>query len=376
MKKVGIITFHNSYNCGSMLETYAIHKYLEKCKVENEIIDFSSDGQKEMYAVFSKNNSVKNILKNIIIFPHYKQIKNNNNKYEEFKQKYFKLSRKKYSERDKIDDNYDIVIAGSDQIWNTTIPDTSDNYFLSWQTNGKKIAYAPSFGAKKIKKDNDNYKKYCDYLNNFDALSIRENNGKKWIKDMINKDIPVLIDPTLLLNSDDYDAISDDRCNINEKYIFFYCPEFNSDICKFVKNISEKYNLKVVAWSTKNYYKKFINRFGFKLPLYESPSVYLSLIKNAELVITTSFHGTIFSTIFKKKFYTIKNGGMYGSDDRVLTLLEQLHLMERLIPYEYDEKIDYMSQVDYEEYNNELPKLQRKAEKFIKENIVTEYEKY
>lgn len=376
MKKVGIITFHNSYNCGSMLETYAIQKYLEKCSVKTEIIDFSSNGQKEMYAVFSKNNSLKNILKNVIIFPHYKKIEFNNNKYEEFKQRYFRLSKEQYSDNDKIDDKYDIVIAGSDQIWNTTIPDSSDNYFLCWQTKGKKIAYAPSFGAKEIKKDNANYQRYCDFLNDFDVLSTREKNGKKWIKNMTNKDIPVLIDPTLLLNSNDYDIIVDESCNINEKYIFFYCPEFNADICRFVKRLSKKYNLKVIAWSTKNYYKKFINRFGFELPKYESPSVYLSLIKNAELVMTTSFHGTIFSTIFKKDFYTIKNGGMYGSDDRVLTLLEQLHLMERLIPFDYDENKDYLNNVNYEEYDKELPKLQQKAKNFIKESIITEYEKY
>ena len=65
MKKIGIITFHNSYNCGSMLESYAIQKYLQKQKLENEIIDFSNNGQKKIYSILFKNSSIKNIIKNI-----------------------------------------------------------------------------------------------------------------------------------------------------------------------------------------------------------------------------------------------------------------------------------------------------------------------
>ena len=86
-KKIGIITFHNSYNCGSMLESYAIQTFINKNIGETEIIDYSSDGQKELYSVFERNNSIKKIIKNILILPHYKQILLNNKKYEEFKVK-------------------------------------------------------------------------------------------------------------------------------------------------------------------------------------------------------------------------------------------------------------------------------------------------
>lgn len=372
MKKVGIITFHNSYNCGSMLETYAIHKYIEKCDIDSEIVNFSSDGQKEMYSTFSKNSNLKNIVKNLIILPHKKRIDLNNRKYEEFKNKYFKLS-EEYSENSIINDNYVVTIAGSDQIWNITIPDSNDAYFLNWVTQSRKVAYAPSFGARNILKYSSNPEKYAKYLKNFDALSIREANGKKWINDLIGVDVPILIDPTLLLDRTDYEKIIDDRNTPKEDYIFFYCPSFNPEICKFVKQISKKYKLPVIAWSTKSYYKKFIFRFGFELPKYESPSVYLSLIKNAKLIFTTSFHGTIFSTVFKKKFYTIKNGGMYGDDDRVLTLLTQLDLFDRLIPYEYDEKFDYLKDVDYSKYDKKVNELRKNAMNYIKENIEDYY---
>lgn len=373
MKKIGIITFHNSYNCGSMLESYAMQTIIEKQNIQAEIVNFSSDGQKELYSVWFKNNSIKNIIKNIILIPVHKRLINNNNKYEEFKNKNFKLS-KQYNSGDKIDEkDYDIVIAGSDQIWNITIKDADDVYFLNWVKNARKVAYSPSFGAKKISDYTTNIEKYQNYLTEFDALSIRENNGKKWLKELINKDVDVLLDPTLLLDCEDYDKIIATDIKINDKYIFFYSPSFNINICKYVKKIADKYNLKVITWSTKSYCTKMIKKFGFVLPDYENPSMYLSLIKNAELVLTTSYHGTIFSTIYRKKFITIKNGEMYGNDDRVITLLSQMDMMDRLIPYEFDDKFNYLSNVDYSKYDESIKKLREKSMKFINENVVNYY---
>ena len=370
MKKIGIITFHNSYNCGSMLESYAMQRVIEKRNLKAEIVNFSSDGQKELYSVFFKNNTIKNRIKNLLILPHFKRVKHNNNMYEQFKNKNFKLS-KKYTEKDKISEkNYDAVIAGSDQIWNITIKDANDAYFLNWVNKAKKIAYAPSFGAKNIINHSDNPDKYKNFINEFDALSIRENNGQKWIKDLCGKNVPVLIDPTLLLDKKDYEPLEDKQNEIKSKYIFFYCPSFDTEICKYVKQISKKYNLPVITWSTKSYITKRIHKFGFKLPKYENPSMYLTLIKNAELIITTSFHGTIFSTIYKKKFITVKNGGMYGDDDRVKTLLKQINMEDRLLPYEFDDKFDYLSDIDYTKYDTALPKLQKKANEFLDKNLV------
>lgn len=377
MKKVGIITFHNSYNCGSMLESYAMQEITKKLGFDTKIIDFYTEKQKDVYRTFYKNNSVKNIIKNILTLPAIRQIKYNNKKYEEFKNKNFNLT-KHYSCMGELSDgNFDFVIAGSDQIWNITIPDSEDAYFLPWVKKAKKVAYAPSFGAKNILKYSDNSNKYKKYLESFDALSIREKNGQKWIKEMIGQDVPVLLDPTLLLTKDDYEKIATKKYEINEKYIFFYAPAFKRDICRFVKKIADKYKLKVITWSTKSYNFKLIKTFGFELPEYESPALYLYLIKHAELVLTTSYHGTIFSTIYGKKFYTIKNNEMYGSDDRVRTLLEQISMEERLIPYDFDSNYDYLTSIDYTNYNKNLINLQKKSINYLKKSLeVNINEKY
>lgn len=370
MKKIGIITFHNSYNCGSMLESYAIQKKISDIKkTKVEIINFSNDGQHEIYAEWYKNNSLKNIIKNILIFPARKRIKNNNQMYEKFKNEHFNLT-KSYSNINELsDEDYDYVVSGSDQIWNITIEDGDDAYFLPWVKKAKKIAYAPSFGAKKIKDYTDDYKKYCDYINGYDFLSVRENNGQTWIKEMTGKKVPILLDPTLLLKREDYDKLVDNNISTPEKYIFFYSPGFDKKICEYVKKISEKYNLKVITWSTKSYYIKRVKRFGFELAEYENPSSYLYYVKNAELVLTTSFHGTIFSTIYNKKFITIKNGGMYGDDDRVITLLNQLEMMDRLIPHIFDENFDYMKDIDYSKYNEKVNKLSKISEDYLRKSL-------
>ena len=378
MKKIGIITFHNSYNCGSMLESYAMQEAIKRnTNKDVEIIDFSNKGQKELYSVWFKNNSLKNIIKNILLIPNSKKIKNNNEQYERFKNENFSLSETKYNTcQDLKDEEYDCVVSGSDQIWNITIPDADDAYFLPWVKNAKKVAYAPSFGSKNILKYSDTPEKYSKYLRDYEALSVREKNGQKWIKDMIGEEVPVLIDPTLILNEKDYDKIMAKDIDEKQKYIFFYCPSFDKNICKYVKKISEKYNLKVITWSCKSYSTKLIKRFGFELAKYENPSAYLYYIKNAELVITTSFHGTIFSTIYRKKFITVKNGGMYGDDDRVRTLLSQLHMEDRLIPYEFDDNYNYLQDIDYSTYDVEMKKLKEKATNYIIRNIGEENEEH
>lgn len=370
MKKIGIITFHNSYNCGSMLESYAMQTVIEKRKGKAEIINFSNEGQQKLYNATFPNNSAKNIIKNTLILPYLNRIKDNNNKYEDFKNNNFKLSKRYTDIRQLNDSDYRTVIAGSDQVWNITIQDGDDAYFLPWVKNAKKVAYAPSFGSKNIQKYSDNPEKYKKYLNDFSALSVREKNGQKWIKDLCGKDAKLLVDPTLLLSQKDYEKIEDKTIKEMANYIFFYCPSFDASICKFVKKIAKKYNLKVITWSTKSYAVKGIARFGFKLADYESPSAYLTLIKNAKLVITTSFHGTIFSTIYKKNFIVAKNGGMYGDDDRVKTLLEQIGMMDRLMPYNFDDSINYLKDIDYSDYDKKITKLQQKAIKYIDDNII------
>lgn len=374
MKKVGIITFHASHNCGSFLQSYALQKFLLNNKFEAEIINFSNKGQRELYKVTFKNNSIKNIVRNIVLFPRRKMLNNTYSNYELFIHKNLHLSSKEFYTLEELKNysfDYDIFICGSDQIWNVTIADFDPAYFLSF-TDKTKIAYAPSFGARKM----TNYltsleiERYVDYLKCFSLLTIREKNGQKWLKEILDIDVPVVLDPTLLLERHEYECIEDSYDKkIQDPYIFYYSPSYNPKINNLVKSISKKYGLKVVAWNPRSYYLKFMNFSNFYLPKKQNPGVYLSLIRDANMVITTSFHGTIFSTIYNKNFWVIKNGEMYGDDDRVKTLIEQLSIEERLISMEFDDSFDYLSSFDYDMYNKNLAQLKNNSSKILLEAL-------
>lgn len=351
MKKIGIITFHRSHNCGSMLQAYALQTVVSRMGYQPELINFSNPGQRKLYRPFQSGPNPKTIIKNIIALAHLNRIKRNDACYERFISERFLLSEGDSSRCEELSsDGYSAVICGSDQVWNVTIDDADDAYFLPWVVDAAKIAYAASFGARNIMKCSDDPQRYAGYLRAMDSISIRENNGRKWIHELTGLDVPVVLDPTLLLDAEDYIAIEDTAVTLPSEYIFYYSPTYDRSINRLVKRISAKYGLPVICFNAKAFYVKGMDMMGFSLPEREDPSVYLSLMRHASLIITTSFHGTIFSTMFERPFWTIKNGGMFGDDDRVLTLTDLLDLNDRFIPIEFDDNRDYLSPKDYTTY--------------------------
>jgi hypothetical protein len=371
MKKIGIITFHSSHNCGSIMQAYAMQKIVEKMGYKPEIIDYSNEGQRNLYAVKQKNTNIKKIIKNAVLIPFRKRLYTNFNDYEEYKNEHLYLSKRKYTEKKQlanIENQYDAFISGSDQIWNVTCADFDDSYLLDFVKEKKKIAYAPSFGAKNITKYSNDISKHKALLEQYSAISSREKNGKKWLEELLGINIPVVLDPTLLINCDDYNDIIEDS-GVQGEYIFYYCPSFIKVADEFVKEISKKYKLPVITWGAKGYITHCEFKNNFKITYHQNPGIYLDLIKNAKLVVTTSFHGTVFSTVFNKNFWVVKNGGMLGDDDRVKTLLEQLNYQNRLIdPNNYNiEKI--FEDVDYTDYKKNLEKARENSMQFLKEAL-------
>ena len=368
---IGIITFHHSYNCGSMLQTYALQAVLERMGHTVRIINFSNEGQHRLYSVFAPATSPKNIIKNLVLLPHAARIRRNNESYEGFISSYFKLDGPEKRTYNQLDDSgFSAIVAGSDQVWNVTIDDGDIAYFLPWVKRARKIAYAPSFGARDISAYSDTPELYRDLIREFDALSIREANGRKWIKELTGIDVPVLLDPTLLLSADDYRLIEQPVDGLPSKYIFYYSPGYSSDINDLVKEVSKRYGLPVVAFNSKTFFTKAMNfTSDFVLPELENPSTYLYLIRNAEMIFTTSFHGTVFSALFHKTFWTVKNGGMLGDDDRVATLANSLGLADHLVPIGYDPSSDYARVFDYSEFEDSRSVERQHAIHYLKQAV-------
>lgn len=378
--KIGIITFHASHNCGSLLQAYALQQTLFKEGYENEIINFANQGSKDMYSIMPpiikegriRGYLVKYFLKSL---PYISIIKRQSDFYNEFINKYLVLSKKEYSSNKDLcleKFEYTHYITGSDQVWNICCSDADDAYFLNFVKQGKRIAYAVSLGATIIKEKATNYIKYIDLLKKFDAISVREKNAIKQINEMSDKDVELLIDPTLLYLQSDWEKSFDlTKRIIEEDYIFYYAFHYNDEVNKIVMEISKRYKLPVYIIDAKSWGPRGKRKSGLKLCKESGPIAFLNLIKNAKLVLTTSFHGTVFSVIFRKKFWFIDSSFHSHFDDRTNTLVSMLGLTDRMISGEKLLKINPIDEeIDYRDTSIRITELQQKAITFLKRNII------
>ena len=187
--KVGIITFHASYNCGSILQCMALKNVLERKGIEVEIINYSSEEQQKLYSVFYKKVTLKNTIKNILCIRGYSKIKAHYMQYRNYINEAFSLQGDFFQSSVEIKENipvYDMLIAGGDQIWNVNCDDFSKAYFLDFNDSAYKISFSPSLGATNINNSAQS-EEYSILLNKFDSLSCREVNGKKWLEQLTGR---------------------------------------------------------------------------------------------------------------------------------------------------------------------------------------------
>lgn len=190
--KTATITFHAPNNNGSFLQAYALQKYLTTHfdSIENDIIDFQPEAQQQQYAVLRKIHSKKDILRNLISVWHYKDLSKRFASFSAMREKYLKMTRlcTTTEEALKIAGNYDLVIAGSDQIWNTNARDFSEAFLLPGIT--KKSTYAVSCGSHLNEIDGD---KICSAMLSFENISVRENNTKQFLEKHTKRNVEIVL---------------------------------------------------------------------------------------------------------------------------------------------------------------------------------------
>lgn len=337
--KIAIITFHASDNCGSQLQTYALSKVIkEHFGVTPDVIDFSNRHQQEVYATFRKIHRVKDLVRNLYRLLFLNLLKPYHKSFRDFISNYVHLTNVRYSlpdELKELDGKYDVYIAGSDQVWNTKAYDFDDSYFLDFVTKGRKIAYATSLGATNIIESSRDKIKYTKLVNDFSMLSVREKNAQLLLQTITDKPVELLLDPTLLLPKSDWEALAGDEPLIKGKYIFYYAFTYADNPNRIVKKLSEKYNMPVYIVDANAWAMRRMFMDGFKLAPQFGPKAFLNLIKYSELVLTTSFHGTALSVAMEKRFWFIKTPMLNPRDDRAITLLNQLGMLDRLQGADY-----------------------------------------
>lgn len=369
---IGILTFHASHNNGSMLQAIALQHILEtRYSLNTEIINFSNEAQRNMYSAMPKADKIKRVIRNAIWLTNIKEIRKQYSSFDTFMNNHMHLSRNAYKTAEElqvIEDEYVAIIMGSDQIWNIKCVDADDAYYGSFSKSLAKYAYAVSFGA------NNPFvidRKYIDYVKEFKMISVRENNGKKWIKNSTGLDIDVCLDPTMLIDKDEWERIIDvGEPIIPGNYIFYYCFSITEDVQRFLSFVARKYKMPVYFSEAKEWALKTCWRHGIKRVKSYGPNVYLNLVKYARLFITTSFHGTAFATIYNKHFWYIDRGDNNPEkDDRAITFLNQLDLMDRYKTIKELKKMDLYIKHDYITSEKLLKDLRIKSFRYL-DNMV------
>ena len=244
--------------------------------------------------------------------------------------------------------NFSSIIVGSDQLW---LPSNiaGDYYTLSFVPDDvNKIAYATSFGVSTLPDKQASQARI--FLNRINYLSAREETGQKIIESLINKRVPLVCDPALLLSELDWDAIATKGRIIDEKYIFCYFMGDNPWQRKFVTELKAKTGCKVVGLLHLDQYIGNDEKYVDYAPYDVSPADFINLVKNAEFICTDSFHGTVFSIIYRKVFFTFmrfSDKATLSTNSRIDSLLKTLHLESQLVCSLYDLNRHISSSIDY-----------------------------
>lgn len=241
--------------------------------------------------------------------------------------------------------DFENFIVGSDQVWNPNFVDNT--YFFDFVDESKnKISYAPSFAVKQLEqKDKVRIKPLID---RFNTISVREKNGAEILSELTTKNVDITLDPTFLLSKEEWIELINSKIvneNNEEKYILCYFLGEKQFYWEYVRKIVEKtkYKVKVIPITRKSYLKKY------DLEVVTGPIEFLSLINNAKIICTDSFHGMVFSLIFNKDFSVLSRFDSKDSksqNSRIESLLNMLDLKENMIYEDY-------SNVQYEVNNYE-----------------------
>ena len=360
--KVKTITCHDVYNSGASLQAYALMKYLEEKGNEVEIIDYKPDYLSNHYklGVVANPKYERNLILKIayltLKFPGRVLALKNKKKYDEFRSNYLKITKRRYVSNDELKNNppqADVFICGSDQIWNSKFNNGKDPaFYLDFVPKGRiRAAYAASFATDSIEESVRDITK--ERISKLDYIGVREVSALNILENLgINNGVQVL-DPVFLLDKYQWEKLTY-PINKNEKYIFVYDFDGNNLIKDIAMKIAKEKNLKIYTVFKSSYSDKVIKCMG--------PIDFISYIKNAEFIISNSFHGTAFSIIFEKQFAVVNRKEAINT--RMRDLLNILNIKNRLISENYDFN-SVIKEIDYTEVEIYLAKKIKFSKQYL-----------
>ena len=380
--KVDFITRHAIPNYGSILQTYATQKVLNKLGCDSEVINYIRMDETANKTIVTncniKENGIKSKIKRLgYIIIQGPNVKHMHKKFSKFRKTYLKQTEKEYNSVEELKNNLpnaDVYCTGSDQVWAKIGGVNYDEaYFLNFVPEGKRcISYAASLGKSKI--DEELEKRLPELLKKYETILVRENTAEEIIKEKGFNNVKQVLDPTLLLNKKEWLEIQEEKPIVKGNYILCYFLGKNIEHRKFAEKLKERTGYKIVSINHCDEYVKYSDKFADEIPYNIGPGEFINLIRNAKYVCTDSFHGTVFSLINKVNFFTFerfagKNIKM-STNSRIYSLLELVALEERLIKESNQLETKINENINYDEVDNVIENFRQTSIEFLKQALL------
>lgn len=355
--KCGILTFHKTTNYGAVLQAYALMDAINNLKeVDCEIIDYRCEAVEQRYKILRKYETTKDAIKAFLCAIPNTQLKRN---FSVFARKYCNLSAPTTSKEllEKTRD-YDAIVVGSDQIWNPKLTGGDENYFLPFDIPCKKIAYAASFGSFDDKEKIQYY--FEKDISDFAAVSLREMDVVKYLDHSKIYKIQQVLDPTFLLNQEEWKKVFIKEAIVKGKYILVYKMMDAEGLFDFARKLGKEKGLPIIYLT-----HSARREAGMKNIFTASPEEFLNYLYYAEYVVTSSFHGTALSVNLNKEFYYALDRKNLTANRRIEALMYLLGLQNRNILCQSNGN----ASIDWNAVNAKLDEQRAKSKEFLRKAI-------
>lgn len=369
--KIEIITFHNTSNFGATLQCTALSYYLKQMGHEVEVIDYlpqyvldKKSVWKELKKAGKAPNKAKALLKGILYIFLFAQIRRRDRKFEEFISGNLSLSKRYRNAGELLKDppRAGLYICGSDQVWNPALTGgvLDPAFFLRFAQGSRRASYGVSLGELNVEQNAEELMKLTD---DYIGVSVRERSMALRLAEAIGKEVMTVPDCTLLLDKKDYRQFEKKTEIPGKPYLLLY-NLLRSDACdQIAAKIAREKGLSIVNITP----NPFIRMRGTRNRIDIGPGEFLYLFRNAEYVVTNSFHGTIFSIIYEKQFTSIPHA---KRPERVIDLLEMLGLEGRMSP---DPESICMDDIDYAKVRERLLECRKVSCEYLTRITGTEH---
>lgn len=380
--KVGILTTFFSKNYGAVLQAYATGKIVEKLGCTSEFINYQKTSEafyiplstlkeQEDLPLYRKiEKKLKNIYAKLNYNPELADGSLIRDKeFDVFANGCLKIGKTLYKSPETLIADvpympYDIFLCGSDQIWNPIAHNFDDVYYLNFPTTAKKVSYASSVAYNRFTESE--IERICEAISSIDSISVREKSTVEWMQPHIKKKINHVIDPTFLLNKNEWLALTSEK-HFDGKYILVYLLNYNEqnkNTVNLVSELARKKGCRVIClpYTSIKFSKDIEVEYRYDI----APNDFIQLLNGAECVITNSFHATALSVNLNVPFFVVSSYERNKDlQTRISDLLEETGLNNRKI-YPDTESICMEEGIDYESVNVIISKRRNEGIEYLK----------